>query len=153
YDVFDVESGAPLSESQTPSILRFRVRYVESLVRGSELEAWIRVRTPDGGEVALTDRSWLEDLSRRYGNPGTLKRVDDGAADAPLHVLSAPTVRFLEQQYGAPLEAARFRSNLLLDLHEGRAFEEDRWIGRRAWIGDVLIEFVRPCERCIVTVL
>jgi hypothetical protein len=68
-------------------------------------------------------------------------------------VISVATVRFLEQQYGAPLEPARFRSNLLLDLPEARAFEEDRWIGRRAWIGDAQIEIVRPCEQCIVPVL
>ena len=34
YDLVDVESGAPLSERQTPSLLRYRVRYVDSLVRG-----------------------------------------------------------------------------------------------------------------------
>jgi hypothetical protein len=153
YDLVDVETGATLSATQTPSILRFRCRYVDTLVRGGELDAWIRVRTPDGGEAAITDRSWIEDLSRRCGRSVTLRPSQGADADAPLHVLSVPTVRFLEQQYGAPLEPARFRSNLLLDLPEARAFEEDRWIGRRAWIGDVLIEIVRPCERCIVPVL
>ena len=29
---------------------------------------------------------------------------------------------------------------------ECRAFEEDRWIGRQLWIGDVLVEIVRPCD-------
>jgi len=62
-------------------------------------------------------------------------------------------VRFLEQQYGAALEPARFRSNLLLDLPEARAFEEDRWIGRRVWIGDALVEIVGPSEECIVPFL
>ena len=153
YDLVDAESGAPLSERQTPSLLRYRVRYVDSLVRGSDLEAWMRVRTPDGGETTLGDRAWLDDLALRCGRSVSLRRSTDADADAPLHVLSVPTVRFLEQQYGGTLEAARFRSNLLLDLPEGRAFEEDRWIGRRAWIGDVLVEIVRPCEQCIVTVL
>jgi uncharacterized protein YcbX len=155
YDVFDVESGSPLSELQTPSILRYRVRYLDSHVRGSELEAWMRVRTPDGAESALSDRAWLDDLARRCGRPVALRLPEprEGDDDAPLHVLSVPTVRFLEQQYGASLEPARFRSNLLLDLPDARAFEEDRWIGRRAWIGDVLVEIVRPSEQCIVPVL
>jgi uncharacterized protein len=151
YDVFD-EDGAALSEGQTPSTLRYRVRYMDPHVRGEELEAWCRVRTPDGGETALGDRAWLDDLSRRCGRTLSLRRVAPDA-DAPLHVLSVPTVRFLEQQYGASLEPARFRSNVLLDLPEGRAFEEDRWIGRRMWIGDALIEIVRPAERCIVPFL
>jgi uncharacterized protein len=153
YDVFEEESGSPLSELQTPSILRYRVRYMDSHVRGDELEAWIRVRTPDGAEAPLQDRAWLDDLSRRCGGrPLSLRRVEP-ASDAPLHVLSVPTVRFLEQQYGASLEPARFRSNVLLDVPEGRAFEEDRWIGRRLWIGDALVEIVRPSEQCIVPFL
>ena len=153
YEVYDVESGASLSELQTPSILRYRVRYLDEHVRGSELEAWMRVRTPDGGEAALSDRAWLDDLARRCGRPVALRTADARQEDAPLHVLSVPTVRFLEQQYGASLEPARFRANLLLDLPEARPFEEDRWIGRRCWIGDVQIEIVRPAERCIVPVL
>src|SRR3954468_14269635 len=32
YDLLDAVSGAPLSERQTPSLLRYRVRYVDSLV-------------------------------------------------------------------------------------------------------------------------
>jgi uncharacterized protein YcbX len=36
---------------------------------------------------------------------------------------------------------------------ECRPFEEDRWIGRQLWIGDVLIEIVRSCEACLVTSL
>lgn len=153
YDLVDVETGARLTATQTPLILRYRCRYVDSLVRGNELDAWIRVRTPDGGEAALTERSWLDDLSRRCGRAVALHPAKVADADAPLHILTVPTVRFLEQQYGAPLEPARFRSNLLLDLPEARAFEEDRWIGRRAWIGDVLVEIVRPCDQCIVPVL
>lgn len=152
YDVFDDESGTPLSERRTPSILRYRARYLDSHVRGDQLAAWIRVRTPDGGETPLDEPGWLEDLSRRCGLRLSLRRVEPDA-DAPLHVLSVPTVRFLEQQYGAPLEPARFRSNLLLDLPETRAFEEDRWIGRRVWIGDALVEIVRPSEHCLVAFL
>ena len=65
-------------------------------------------------------------------------------------MLSVPTVRFLEKQYGGPLEPVRLRANVLLDLPDGRPFEEDRWIGRQLWIGDVLLEIVVACERCVV---
>jgi uncharacterized protein YcbX len=34
-----------------------------------------------------------------------------------------------------------------------RAFEEDRWIGRQLWIGDVLLEIVKQCDACIVSSL
>ena len=42
------------------------------------------------------------------------------------------------------------RSNLLLDLPDARPFEEDRWLGRKIWIGDALLEIVRQCEFCVV---
>ncbi|HEY3204160.1 MAG TPA: MOSC domain-containing protein [Thermoanaerobaculia bacterium] len=154
YDVFDIEQGVALTVTSAPFLLRYKVRYLDSMVRGSDLEPWIRVKTPDGNEVPLADRSWIEDVSRRCNRPVRLRARPDLESDpAPLHVLSAPTVRFLEKQYGGPLEPIRFRSNLLLDLPDGRAFEEDRWIGRQLWIGDVMLEIVKPCERCIVTSL
>jgi hypothetical protein len=109
---------------------------------------------PDGQETLLSDRRWIEDVSRRCGRPVRLRARPNSAGDvAPLHVLSVQTVRFLEKQYGGPLEPARFRSNLLIDLPEARPFEEDRWIGRQLWIGDVLLELVKQCDACIVASL
>jgi uncharacterized protein YcbX len=154
YDLFDDEEGVPLTSRNAPFLLRYRVRYLDPMVRAGDLEPWIRVKTPEGEETALSDRKWVEDVSRRCGRPVRLRArpgVDSDAA--PLHVISVPTVRFLEKQYGGLLEPMRFRSNLLLDLPEARAFEEDRWIGRQIWIGDVLLEIVKQCDECIVTSL
>ena len=79
--------------------------------------------TPDGAETALTDRSWLEDVARRRGHPVSLRiRADAEADPAPLHLISVPTVRFLEKQYGGPLEPERLRSNVLLELPDGASF-------------------------------
>jgi uncharacterized protein len=154
YDLFDEEQGVPLTARNAPFLLRYRVRYLDPMVRGGDLEPWIRVKTPDGNETSLSDRSWVEDVSRRCGRPVRLRPRPGADSDlAPLHVLSVPTVRFLEKQYGGPLEPMRFRSNLLLDLPEARPFEEDRWIGRQIWIGDVLLEIVKQCDACIVTSL
>ena len=121
----------------------------------TDLSAWIRVRMPDGTEVPFVDAGAGSTTSaRRRGKPMSLRARADAASDpAPLHVLSVPTVRFLEQQYGGPIEPLRLRSNLLLDLPEARPFEEDRWIGRQVWVGDALLEIVAPCERAIVPTL
>ncbi len=130
------------------------MRFLDSSVRGGDLEPWLRVKMPDGQETLLSDRRWIEDVSRRCGRPVRLRARQNSAGDAaPLHVLSVQTVRFLEKQYGGPLEPARFRSNLLIDLPEARPFEEDRWIGRQLWIGDVLLELVKQCDACIVASL
>ncbi len=151
YDLFDEQQGVALSSLTVPFLLRYRARLLDPMVRGSDLAAWIRVRLPDGSERELTDTAWLDDIARRSGHPVRLRAREDVHAEiAPLHVLSVQTVRFIEKQYGGPLEPARFRSNLMLDLPDGRPFEEDRWIGRQIWIGDVLLEIVRQCERSIV---
>jgi MOSC domain-containing protein len=151
YDLFDEAEGVALSSLTVPFLLRYRARFLDPTVRGKDLAAWIRVRMPDGVERELGDPAWLEDIAKRCGRRVRLRPREDVDTElAPLHVLSVQTVRFVEKQYGGPLEPARFRSNLLLDLPDGRPFEEDRWIGRQIWIGDALLEIVRQCERSIV---
>jgi MOSC domain-containing protein len=151
YEMVEIESGAPLSARTAPLLLRYRARYLDAMVRPGDLEPWIRIRTPDGAEVALSDRSWIDDVSRRCDRPVSLRLRQDADGDpAPVHLISVPTIRFLERQYGGTLEPVRLRSNLLLDLPDARPFEEDRWLGRKIWIGDALLEIVRQCEFCVV---
>jgi uncharacterized protein YcbX len=154
FDLYDEAAGALLNARACPLLLRYRARYLDPLVRGDDLKPWILVRKPDGDEVALSDAAWLDDLSKRLGRAVRLRpRPEAATDDAPLHLISAPTLRFLEQQYRGPLEPQRLRANAYLELPESRAFEEDRWIGRQLWIGDVLVEIVRPCEGCVVATL
>ena len=151
YDVFDETQGALLRLSEAPFLLRYHARFLDSMVRGADLSAWVRVTTPDGADAPLADRSWLEDIARRCGHPVSLRERSDVDSDpAPLHVVSVPTLRFLEKQYGGPLEAERLRSNVLLELPDGRPFEEDHWLGRQLWIGDVLLEIVGGSESCVL---
>lgn len=154
FDLYDEAEGALMNARAYPVLLRYRARYLDPLVRGDDLGPWIRVRKPDGEEVALSDPAWLNDLAHRLGRTVRLRpRPEAATDDAPLHLISAPTLRFLEEQYRGPLEPARLRANAYLELPESRAFEEDRWIGRQLWIGDVLVEIVRPCDDCVVTAL
>jgi uncharacterized protein YcbX len=154
FDLYDEAEGALMSARAYPFLVRYRARYLDPLVRGDDLGPWIRVRKPDGDEVALSDAAWLEDLSRRLRRSVRLRpRPEAATDDAPLHLVSVPTLRFLEQQYRGPLEPARLRANAYLELPDSRAFEEDRWVGRQLWIGDVLVEIVRPCEDCVLATL
>jgi len=154
YDIFDEKQGALLNTADAPFLLRYHARFLDSMVRGTELSAWVRIMMPDGAETALTDRSWLEDVARRRGHPVSLRtRADTDADPAPLHLISVPTVRFLEKQYGGTLETERLRSNVLLDLPDGRPFEEDHWLGRQLWIGDVLLEIVGGSDHCVIPTL
>jgi len=154
YDLYDEADRSLVSSREAPVLLRYRARYLDALVRGVDLSAWIRVKMPGGVEVPLVDAAWIDDIARRRGKAMSLRARTDSASDpAPLHVISVATVRFIEKQYGGPIEPMRIRANLLLDLPEARPFEEDRWIGRQVWVGDALLEIVSPCERAIVPTL
>lgn len=154
FDLYDEEQGVLMNARTAPFLLRYRAHYLDALVGGDDFGPWIRVRRPDGEEVALSERQWVDDVSRQCGRSVRLRPRLEAASDpAPLHVLTMPTLRFLEAQYGGPLEASRIRANCVLDVPEGRAFEEDRWIGRQLWIGDVLVEIVRGSDACLVTQL
>ena len=151
YDVFDEAQGSLLGLTDAPFLLRYRARFLDTMVRGTDLSAWVRVTTPDGADAPLTDRSWLEDVARRCGHPVSLRVRSDVESDpAPLHVISVQTVKFLEKQYGGPLEPERLRANVLLELPDGRPFEEDHWLGRQLWIGDVLLEIVGGSDHCVL---
>jgi len=154
YDVFDEKQGALLNSADAPFLLRYHARFLDSMVRGTELSAWVRIMTPDGAETALTDRSWLEDVARRRGHPVSLRiRADAEADPAPLHLISVPTLRFLEKQYGGPLEPERLRSNVLLELPDGRPFEEDHWLGRQLSVGGTRLRIDENTVRCVMTTL
>ncbi len=55
--------------------------------------------------------------------------------------------RDIKQHGGSAVPMARFRPNIVIDCDE--AWAEDRWT--QLQIGDVSLDLVKPCERCIVT--
>lgn len=67
----------------------------------------------------------------------------------PLLLIGDASRRQLEHWVGRPLEMARFRPNLVIDGAD--AFAEDGW--KRLRIGEVELELVRPCERCVFTTI
>src|SRR5262245_49652054 len=147
YDLVDDQQGALLRSPDAPFLLRYHARFLDAMVRGTDLSAWVRVRMPDGSEAALTDRAWIEDVARRWGRSVSLRARSDVETDpAPLHLVSVQTLRFLEKQYGGTLEPARLRANVVLDLPDGRAFQDDQWLGRQVWIGDALLEIAGGSE-------
>ena len=87
-------------------------------------------------------------MSRRLGRPVRWRRVAEGTPErGVLHLISRPTLRFLERSTAATLEPRFLRANFLIDLPEGKAFEEDQWIGRQIRIGDALCEIARAERR------
>lgn len=73
--------------------------------------------------------------------------------EAAVHLLSTASLRALAA--AAPdsnFDIRRFRPNLLIDLPAGsEGFADNAWIGHTLAIGDVRLEVIGPCPRCIMT--
>jgi hypothetical protein len=144
FEVCDGATGRLLDAS--PVLLSYSARYMEDLV-AEELDRWTRVRNPAGKEFPITDPEWVSEVSHRLGRPIALKRRP---VISPLRLISRPTLRLAERTYGAPLESARLRANLLIEITEGRAFEEDQWIGHSLRIGEALLEIGGGSADCVL---
>ena len=65
----------------------------------------------------------------------------------PLLIIGENSLKDLNQRASEPSLMAQFRTNLVFD--DAPAFIEDTW--QRVRIGSVEFEFVKPCERCVMT--
>ena len=91
----------------------------------------------DETDDASPTRSW-------QGRPG---RFVDSAA---LHLLTTASLRAMQRQRpDLDWRIARFRPNLLVDA-DGSERVEDDWVGRRCLLGEVEVEIVKPCKRCVM---
>jgi uncharacterized protein len=125
--------GVPwLTASRVPDLLLYKPRYAhEDIAKGV-----VRVQTPDGLELELSDHQLAAQISQRYGSAVYPMRLDSGIFDqASLSLISQETVTTLSHETGRTLELARFRPNIVVELLDGHPFAEDRWIGRRLTFG------------------
>jgi hypothetical protein len=138
YDLCDARTGSRIAPASAPLLFFYGARYSDDLV-AENLDSWTRVRDPAGAECALRDPRWLAEIGRLLGREMTLVARPTPESASPLRLISRPTLRLAERTYGAPLEPVRVRANFVVELPEGKAFEEDTWIGRHIRIGDTLI--------------
>ena len=110
------------------------------------------VRLPDGRRFAADDPAGHRAVGEVLGRPVVLtpeaavRHHDEG----PVSLISTAAMRTLAGLCGGPVEALRFRANLLLDV-PGAGFPEDDWAGRRLRVGpDVVLRVVRPLTRCVM---
>lgn len=93
--------------------------------------AQVRVRTPDGDDLALDSDALRDALQRRYGQPLHLMQQSRGMPDsASVSVMGLPSICILGQRIGLDLDPRRFRQNIYLETASGEAFGEEAWVGR-----------------------
>jgi uncharacterized protein YcbX len=152
FELYDEQTGEALTWRANPLLLTYSVRFLEDLIV-EDLESWMRVRMPDGRDVRLADPQWVGDAARRLGRPVAVRRAAEGTPGrGALHLISRPTLRFVERVYGNRIEPRFLRANFVIDLSGGKAFEEDEWVGRQIRIGDTLCDVVAPSRECLAVV-
>lgn len=135
----------------------------------------LRLRFPDGGEVAeeprpgaaattrlydgrempgrLVDGALAGALSEHLGRPVRLLMRDTdqtGADDAPVSLMSEASLGALAPALGGTVpDGRRFRMTLTIDGVE--AWEEHGWTGRELAAGEAVLRVVDAIPRCVVT--
>lgn len=152
HAVFDVFKGAPrrVNAEVLPRLLAWAAAYPSATV-ARDAPPQAVVTAPDGTARAWDDPELPAALAADLGRPVTLAREPRGQQDRPatVHVTVEASLRALEESLGRPVDVARFRSNIHLDL-DAEPYEEQRWLGRRLRIGDAELEVVEGCERCAI---
>ncbi|MEA2240484.1 MAG: uncharacterized protein QOD24_40 [Solirubrobacteraceae bacterium] len=152
HAVFDVFKGATrrVNAEGLPRLLAWAAAYPTAAV-GREEPPQAVVTAPDGSARTWDDPELPAALAADLGRPLTLAREPRGQQDRPgtVHVTIEASLRALGQALGAPIDVARFRPNIHLDL-DAEPYAEERWLGRRLRIGDAELEIVEGCERCSI---
>ncbi|MEZ5892938.1 MAG: MOSC domain-containing protein [Parvularculaceae bacterium] len=94
----------------------------------------------DGDAVRLKDSVWTP-------SPESVSFADAFPVLVTTTGSLAALNRDIEAHGGAPVPMARFRPNVVVDCDED--WPEDHW--RRLKIGEVVLDLVKPSDRCIVT--
>ncbi|SEG99998.1 hypothetical protein SAMN05444920_114274 [Nonomuraea solani] len=107
---------------------------------------------PDGREHRADDPAAGQTLSTLLGRPLRLRRQTSipHHDESPIHLITTAAVRKLEGLLGEPVDIARFRANIVLEV-EGDDFIEDAWQGRHLTIGDQVELCIGPgMPRCVM---
>jgi uncharacterized protein YcbX len=110
------------------------------------------IESPTGQRWRADDPQAAEQLSAHLGKPlrlgreAAVKHHDISA----LHLVTTASLRALGQLLGEPVDVARFRPNLLLDV-PGTGFVEDGWADRELRLGsDVVVRLGPGMQRCVM---
>jgi uncharacterized protein YcbX len=71
--------------------------------------------------------------------------------EGPVSVITTAALRRTADVHGAPVDAARFRANLLVDTEAAVGYPEDNWLGRPLHVGpDLVLRPERPLARWVM---
>ena len=110
------------------------------------------VELPTGQVCRADDPEAAELLSAIVRQPLVLRREAEVRHhdECPVHLITTAGVRRLGHLLGAPVDVARFRANIVLDV-QADDFAEDAWKGRALHVGnDVVLHLGEGMPRCVM---
>jgi MOSC domain-containing protein len=120
---------------------------VDALRAGADADAWLSDALGRAVRLYFMDDAATRDTSGRWGAPAPVSFADG----YPFLITTLQSLEALNQEIarsgGAPVGMERFRPNIVIDAD--RPWAEDYW--KAIKIGDVVIDLVKPCVRCVVT--
>ena len=154
--LLDAERSAPgrpklLTAREAPRLLAWRATYtgVELVPDDVPLPT---LHPPAGGAPMRWDDPALPDrLAADLGRRVTLVRDGGGRQDLgeSLLVTTAASLAALDAALGG-IELRRWRPNVHVDLPDVPAFAEEHWEGGVLTVGDVALDLLHPCPRCVI---
>lgn len=161
FGIVDAETGQPAAPEKMP---RWRkLLFLSSRAEGLPLP---EILFPDGSRIAADDIRLNGALSSFLGFPTMickyhhteLSHLEMSVAEnrykpAALHVVTQSSINRLSDLVGAPVEATRFRPNILLDGEDEIDFEENSWIGGTMRAGTLCCGVAEPTARCGMTIV
>jgi uncharacterized protein YcbX len=116
------------------------------------LSAWLgcSVRLVEAGDSTPTFASQADETDDASPTVTWLGRPWAFVDSSPVHLLTTATLRSVRgERPDLDWQVARFRPNLLVDV-SGEERVEDAWVGRRCSVGEVELEIIKPCSRCVM---
>ena len=140
-----------LTARELPELLCYST-FVE---KATPQEAEVIVTTPDGAKFPIRSDELRQALEARSGRELFLLYDYRGSYDvAPISVISRQTITRIAEESGTEENALRFRPNLLIDLDDGEAFDELKWVGSILRVGDTArIAVTQVDQRCMMITL
>jgi uncharacterized protein YcbX len=139
-----------LTAREAPRLLAWRATYDGADVH-PERPPSARLTAPDGASHDWDDPQLAAILSADLGRDVGLRREPWGQQDLgeTLLVTTSATLAAVEQEMGAPVDLRRFRTNVHVEL-DAPAFAENDWEGAQMTVGDLELQLLHPCVRCVI---
>ncbi|HEX5756329.1 MAG TPA: MOSC domain-containing protein [Arenimonas sp.] len=134
---------APAATAARHEVVIWKDR-VSAALADAASSVWLSEQFSRPVQLVHMDEAAHRPVSLTHGQPGDEVSFADGY---PLLLLSQGAVDALSQRVGRPMDARRFRPNLIVSGTAPHA--EDNW--RRVRIGGIRFDVVKPCVRCVFT--